>query len=226
MRGTTLNNMVHIHKAIRLFACCHLCPLLVMLVASCAPKHVEIPTFEGVDPREELARKGAIQGINATFEIAFERDGSLMKGDAVLRLTHEELDLQVYSLGFLVAEVSADHRMTRSTPPLDRSRMSLLVDGIRSSFFWWSVKYPDINESEDEYRISNSWRKLYIHKRTFMPLRQIIELDNGRQLHVAYDEPVFMDGMWFPSGMRIELSGHVVTLRIKSVGFKSAGQDL
>jgi hypothetical protein len=143
-----------------------------------------------------------------------------MRGDAVLRLTPDSLDLQVYSLGFLVAEVTSNDTVTRSNPPVDRNRLWMLVDGIRNSFFWWSIKDPSLNGDDDGYRISNSWRKLFINKRTMMPEKQVIELDEGRQLTVFYGEPVLMDGEWFPSRMRIELSNQTLSLRIKTISFK------
>jgi hypothetical protein len=53
-----------------------------------------------------------------------------------------------------------------------------------------------------------------------MPEKQVIELDDGRQLTVFYEEPVLMDGGWFPSRMRIELSNQTLRLSIKAISFK------
>lgn len=192
----------------------------LVLLISCAPKRVEIPTYEGLDPRDVLSSKESVKAIEATFSIEFEKDESRMRGDAVLRLTPDSLDLQVYSLGFLVAEVTSNDTVTRSNPPVDRNRLWMLVDGIRNSFFWWSIKDPSLDGDDDGYRISNSWRKLFINKRTMMPEKQVIELDDGRQLTVFYEEPVLMDGGWFPSRMRIELSNQTLRLSIKAISFK------
>ncbi len=190
-----------------------------VLLASCAPKRVQIPTYEGVDPRDFLSGMETLREMEATFSLEFERDGNLMRGDAVLRLAPDFLDMQVYSLGFLVAEVTSEKTMTRSDPPLDRNRLLMLVEGIRSSFLWWSVKEPTISSEDGLYRVSNSWRRLFIDKRTMMPERQTLELEDGRQLRVSYEEPVLTEGGWFPSGMRIELSGQVLTLKIKTLSF-------
>ena len=193
-----------------------------VLLISCAPKRVEIPTYEGVDPRDVLSSMEAVTAMESTFSLEFEKDGNLMRGDAVLRLAPDFLDLQVYSLGFLVAEVTSDKTMTRSDPPVDRNRLLMLVDGIRSSFFWWSVKYPAISSEDGLYLVSNSWRRLFINSRTMMPEKQIIDLEDGRQLTVLYEEPALMEGGWFPSEMRIELSGQVLSLKIKTLSFTSS----
>jgi hypothetical protein len=193
---------------------------LVILLTSCATKRVEIPTYEEVDILSVLSQKDAIRAIDSQFSIEFERDGRAMRGDAVLKVTRDSLDLQVYSLGFLVAEVVSDDSGTRSAPPLDRGRLLLLVDGIRSSFFWWSIRNPEIKEEEGVYRIANSWRRLLLNRKTLMPEKQTIELEGGRQLTVTYDEPALMEGGWFPSRMKIELANQSVTLKIESLLFR------
>ena len=192
----------------------------IFLLAACAVKRVGMPTYEGVDVLTMLAGKETVKTIDSTFALEFERDGSFLRGDAVLRLTPDTLDLQVYSLGFLVAEVTANETVTRSNPVIDRSRLLMLVDGIRNSFFWWVVRNPTVKDDEEAYRVSNSWKRLYLNRKTLMPEKQVMELEDGRQLVVLYDEPVLMEGGWFPSKMRIELSHQSVNLKIKSLSVK------
>ncbi len=197
-----------------------LCSVFFLLL-SCSPKRVEMPTFEGVDVRDELSKKERIQSVTSTFHIEFERDGSIIRGDAALRLTADSLDLQVYSFGFLVAEITSNHDFTTSNPTIEGSRLLMLIEGIRDSFFWWSIKDPSIREDRDTYRISNSWRRLFVNKKTMMPEKQVIELEDGGQMNIFYDEPAFFDGAWFPSKMRIELSRHSVNLVVKTLSFDS-----
>jgi hypothetical protein len=195
------------------------CSLLIffILFTSCAAKRIEIPTYEGADVLSVLSAKETIRAIDSQFSIEFEKDGSVMRGDAVLKVTPTNLDLQVYSFGFLVAEVVSNDAGTRSDPPLDRSRLLMLVDGIRNSFFWWSVKNPEIREDDGSLRVKNSWKDLLLNRKTLMPEKQVIELEDGRQLTVVYDEPVLMEGGWFPSKMRIELGNRSASLKIKSL---------
>lgn len=179
-----------------------------------------MPVYEGADPADVLSTRDTIREMEATFSIEFEKDGSLMRGDAVLRLTPDMLDLQVYTLGFLVGEVTSDATTTRSEPAMDRNKLSILVDGIRNSFFWWSIKAPAITSEDSLYRVANSWRRLFLDRRTMMPVKQIIDLDDGRQLTVVYEEPELMEGGWFPSRMKIELLNQALSLRIKTLSFK------
>jgi hypothetical protein len=199
---------------------CMLWAVFPLLFLSCVTKKVEIPTYDGVDPRTVLEEREHIKVLESTFSIEFEKEGNIMNGEGALRLTPDSLDLQVYSLGFLVAEVSSNSTETRCDPPLDRNRLSLLVDGLRNSFFWWSVKNPDIRDDQDTYRVSNSWKRVFIDKKTMMPLRQTIELEEGMQLEVLYGDPAFMDGVWFPSKMRIALSHQSVNLTIETLTVK------
>ncbi len=190
--------------------------VLTVLTVSCAPKKAEMPVFEG-GLKGLLAERQGIRSISSTVSIEFDRDGVIMRGDGVLRLTHDTLDLRVYSLGFLVAEVTSNNGVTTSNPPFDRNRLSVLVDGLRSSFFWWSIKDPEIDEDGDTYSVSNSWKRLFINKKTMMPERQIIDLEDGRELDIHYGEPELFSGMWFPSRMRIELSKYSVELKVKTL---------
>jgi len=190
---------------------------LFVLALSCSAKRVEMPSFEGVDLKDELAKRNTIQSLTSTFSIEYEKDGGVVKGDAVLKLTQETLELRVYSLGFLVAEVTSDETTTTSDPPIDRNRIALLVEGLRNSFFWWSVRNGELSELDDTYRLRNSWRRVYISKKTFLPERQIIELEDGRELEVTYEEPDRISGIWFPSKLRIGLSRHSVSLTIKTL---------
>ncbi len=197
--------------------CRFLSVLCFLLLLSCAARRVEIPTFEGVDPKVILAEKENIKSLESTLYIEFEKDGSIMKGDGVLRLTPDSMDLQIYSLGFLVAEVSSNGDVAHSNPPIEKKRLLMLIEGLRHSFFWWSVRNPVIRDYNDTYRVSNSWKKLFLNKRTMMPEKQIIELEGGRQLTAYYEEPALLGGIWFPSRMRLELSSQSVNLKIKTL---------
>src|SRR5512143_2001174 len=105
-----------------------LCAVLSLLFTSCAKKKLEIPTYEGIDPKVLLAEREHIKVLESTFSIEFEKEGSIMKGEGALRLTPDSLDLQVYSFGFLVAEVSSNSTATSCNPPIERNKLSLLVD--------------------------------------------------------------------------------------------------
>ena len=196
-----------------------ICFAMLTMMVSCTPKRIEIPTYEGMDPLTVLAKNDNVSSIQTTFSIEYDRDGRIMKGDAALRMTPEALNLYVYSLGFLVAEITSDNNTVKSRPPLEKNKLEILVDGLRSSFFWWSIKDPDIRDYRDSYYIFNSWKKLLVDKKTMMPEKQLVELDGNRELSVLYKNPDLIDGIWFPSEMQISLSRYSVRLKVKTLSF-------
>jgi len=195
--------------------------ITLVLCAACAPKGVVIPVREGINLRDELTRMGSITSLDASFRIEFVRGESTMKGDAVLRLTPEDLDLRVYSLGFLVSEVTSHEGLMKSNPPIETTRLLLLIDGIRNSFFWWSIEGYEIDEDDAALTlfVTNSWRRIAFNKKTLLPVRQMISLEEGKELHIFYEDPQPFNGVWFPSKMRIELSPYAVTLAIRELSF-------
>lgn len=193
------------------------CAAIVFQLSSCATKRIEIQYYEG-SLYERLRSFEEVRSIKATFSISFDRgDGVVIKGDGVLNLSKDALDLQVYSMGFLVAEVNADNSGVRSNPPVNKNRLIILVDGLRNSFFWWDIKGYDLKDEEDHYIIRNSWKRLKIDKKTMMPLHQVIDLEDDKHLDVSYYEPSDINGFPFPSRIRIELSNYAVDLRIKDI---------
>lgn len=193
---------------------------IILFLFSCTVKRIEMPTYEGVDVREIIAGRSSIKSVEATFSIEFEKDDSTVTGDAVIELTDEVLSLRVYSLGFLAAEVTAENGVIKSNPRLDRNKSAILVDGLTNSFLWWTIKNYEIEEKDDMYQLRSSWRKLLIDKKTMLPRQQTIDLDNGRELNVFYEEPANSGEFWYPSKMRIELTRYAVTLKIKTISFK------
>jgi hypothetical protein len=187
----------------------------MLFTLSCAPKLLELPDYEGVDVKTVIAERKNIKGVNATFHIEFEKNDSTMTGDAALTLTEKTLDLRIYSMGFLMAEIKETDGIIKSIPPADRNKSTILVEGLRSSMLWWLIKDYGIEEQNNNYHIRNSSRKIVIDKKTMLPVSQTIELDNGKELRISYEES--NSDVLHPSRMKIELSKYVVKLKIKSI---------
>jgi len=202
------------------FVHCSLFTVLCSLFfVSCAPKRIELPDYEGIDVRTVITERSSIKGVNATFHVEFEKADSTIAGDAALTLTERTLDLRIYSMGFLMAEIKETDGIIKSTPPSDRNKNIILVEGLRSSMLWWLIKDYEIEEQSNSYHIRNSSRKIVIDKKTMLPVSQTIELDPGKELRISYEEPANSNGFWYPSRMKIELSKYVVKLQIKSISF-------
>lgn len=196
------------------------CTSALLLLASCAStKKLELPDYTGVDVRKVIAGHSSVKGVNATFHIEFEKNDSTMTGDAALTLTEKTLDLRIYSMGFLMAEIKETDGIIKSNPPADRNKSTILVEGLRNSILWWLINDYKVEEQNANYLIRNLNRKIVIDKKTMLPLSQTIELENGRELRIFYNEPANSNGFWYPSQMKIELSKYVVKLQIKSISF-------
>lgn len=203
---------------------CLLCSAF-FLTLSCSVKKVELPLQEQKASLKDILARKADLSISSIFDIEFERSGRIVKGEAALQLTPDLFDLRVYSLGFLVAEVRADNNGIFSNPRIDKDRLSVLVEGLRNGFFWWSVKDPVISDNHDNYEVSNTMRRLAISKETMLPVSQEIELGDGRLLNIRYEEPAMIEGIWFPSRLKAVLSNYSVKLKIKSLAFNPPEPD-
>ncbi|MDI6744244.1 MAG: hypothetical protein QMD07_02590 [Thermodesulfovibrionales bacterium] len=191
--------------------------VLLFFLLSCTAKRVELPDYSAVDVKTVIAERKNIKGVNATFYIEFEKNDSTMTGDAAVTLMEKSLDLRIYSMGFLMAEIKEKDGIIKSIPPADKNKSTILVEGLRNSMLWWLIKDYGIEEQNNSYLIRNSSQKIVIDKKTMLPVSQTIELDNGRELRISYDEPANSNGFWYPSRMKIALSKYVVKLKIKSI---------
>jgi hypothetical protein len=195
---------------------------LVLLAASCAPKRVTMPSYEGRAFHDVLAEKSGISGIDTRFAILFERKGSEIKGDAALDISKSgDLSLRIYSLGFLAMELTSRNGRVKSDPPLDRRKKVILTRGLRDCLFWWDMKEYVLQEENGYYLLKNAERELWIDKKTFLPSRQTVRFEDGRELKIFYSDPANDGDNWYPSKIRIEMSRYAVTLTIKKMTFKS-----
>ncbi|HKN19605.1 MAG TPA: hypothetical protein VJW95_07395 [Dissulfurispiraceae bacterium] len=214
------------------FVCC-------LLFFSCAPKYAEKPSREGLSLSDVLAKMNTIQSIEAVLSIDYEKNDSTMSGDAFLNLSPAALDLRIYYLGFLAGEVKEDNGVIKSKPKLDKFKSVFLVDGLRNSFLWWTISDYTIQDREDSYVLRNFNRQLIISKKNLLPLEQTIQLDNGEEMTISYDEPAYNkpaaeknrldpEIAWYQSHLSIRYKNHQVKVRVKSYTAtiqKTAGQQ-
>jgi hypothetical protein len=194
--------------------------IALIFLFSCAPKRVEIPTYEGVDVKEVLSARKTIAAIDATFTIIFEKDDTEMRGEGVLNISRNgDLNLRVYSFGFLALEVISKEGVIRSNPRIDRNKCRILTQGLRDCLFWWDIKDYDVDEKDGAYLLKNFSREVWFDKRTILPIRQRVTLENGRDLYISYEDMTKIGDVWGPSTIKIELSQYSVKLKIKEISF-------
>ncbi len=197
---------------------------IFILLCSCAAPEVQVPIYEDMDVEEALHMKERISAIEAEFSITFYRDDSKRSGDGVLTISkYGDLNLRVYSLGFLAFELTSQHGIIKSVPVLDRTKREILTYGLRDCLFWWDIRDYGIDEQEGVYLIRSYPRKLWIDRKTMLPVQQSVQLEDDRELWFYYEEPQKMGDVWYPSKIRIELSRYSLTLEFDEMMF--IGED-
>jgi hypothetical protein len=195
---------------------------VAFVLVSCAPKAVEMPSFEGRDFREAFSAREAVSSIDTVFSIAFEKRDSERKGDGALTISRTgDMSLRVYSLGFLAMELTSQDGVVKSSPRIDKTKTFLLTEGLRDCLFWWDMKDYTVEDTPDCFVLRNGERTLWIDKKSLLPVRQKIFFDIGKELNIYYEAPRKADGLWYQSRIRIELSRYSVSLTVKKISFKA-----
>lgn len=193
---------------------------ILLIIFACAPRRVEIPSYEGVDVIEVLAAKKPVSDIEAVFSITFETEDTWVKGDGKANISRNgDLDLRVYSFGFLAFELVARDGIIKSNPHVDKNKAAVLSYGLRDCLFWWDVDGYTLEEEDNAFLFSHAVRKIWIDKKTMLPLKQTISLSDDRELVITYENPEKINETWYPSKIRIQLARYGVVLVIKELLF-------
>jgi outer membrane lipoprotein-sorting protein len=197
--------------------------ITLILFFSCVTKRIEIPVYEGIDVRDVLSAKNSISAMDATFSIIFEKGDSEMRGEGVLNISRiGDLSLRVYSFGFLALEVTSENGMIKSNPRIDRNKSKMLTQGLRDCLFWWDIQDFEIDEKDGMYLLRNFSREIWLDKKTILPIKQRVSLEDGKELRISYEDVEKMGDVWYPSTIKIELSQYSVTLKMREILFTSA----
>jgi len=192
----------------------------LLILYSCAVKRTDLPDYQGMDVQEVLSSRNDISSIETTFAITFEKDDMEMRGDGALNLLKNgDLSMRIYSFGFLAFEMTAHNGIIKSNPPIDRTKGIILSSGLRDCLFWWDIKDFSVEEDESAYILKNMTRSLWINRETMLPIKQMISLEDGRELMIRYENPDYAGALWYPSKIRIELARYAVTLNIREISF-------
>lgn len=198
----------------------------LLIICSCSVKHTQIPDRTGMDLGEIISSRSMISSIDTTFSIVFEKDDTEMRGDGALNLLKNgDLSMRIYSFGFLAFEMTSHNGIIKSKPLVDRNRGVMLSAGLRDCLFWWDMQDFSMEEDENRYLLQNTRRSLWIDKKTMLPEKQMILLDDGRELTISYEDPDYSSAHWYPAKIRIKLARSVVTLNIREISFLPGDQS-
>jgi hypothetical protein len=211
------------------FSFCLLLTACCLFLAACAPQtRPDGPHFENISLDEALGQYKKISSINAILGIEYEKNDAVMTGDGSISVSPDSLALRIYYLGFLQGEIYQENGVIRSNPKIDRNKSDLLVNGLKSSLFWWNIQDFARTETDDAYELRNTFQKIIVDKITLLPVEQTIALENGETLNITYGRPEqrltedgkVIDGNsplgWYPSRLKIQLRNFVVRITVKS----------
>jgi hypothetical protein len=192
----------------------------VLLAASCTPKLTAPPVLKEMSLEEALSERRTISRIDAAFSVLFEKADSEIRGEGILNaFGNGDLDLRVYSLGFLALELLSRNGVVKSNPGLDSAKKAILSQGLRDSLFWWDINDFTVRDEGLYYLLRNASREITVDKESMLPLKQQIFFSDGKMISVYYDNPAKEDGLIYQTKMKIELARYSVTLTIKSISF-------
>ena len=62
---------------------------------------------------------------------------------------------------------------------------------------------------------------VWVDKKTILPKKQIIILEDGREISIYYESFEKVNNVFFPAMIRIELAKYSITLKLKEISFTS-----
>lgn len=187
-----------------------------------------MPSFADADLNMLFKVLSDASSVEAVISMEYEKQNNLMQGDASLAISENHIDLKIYYLGFLAGYLKESNGTVTASQRMDNNKRAILIEGLRNSFLWWKIKDYNVTDEGEFYTLKNYNRKILVHKRTLLPVQQTIELYNGDELKIIYDSPAKIEqtasvdsglsslGLWYQSGMRIELNNHLLKIKIKS----------
>ena len=135
---------------------------------------MEMPLLEEKPLDKVIAERNGISQIDSTFSVIFEKADSETRGDGVLNIFNNgDMELKVYSLGFLAMELTSRNGVVKSKPRLDRDKTGMLTQGIRDSLFWWDIKDFNVDDEGGCYLLRNAEREITINKKSGLPEKQL-----------------------------------------------------
>ena len=201
---------------------------LLLLISCAAPKLAEKPSHRGTSLNDALSQYRKISSISTVVGLDYEKNDVIMSGDASLSVSPDKLSLRIYYLGFLQGEVYEENGKIKSKPKLDKNKSLILVEGLKSSLFWWNITDYTVTETADAYELRNGYRRVVVNKESLLPVEQTIELENGDTIAISYDTPsriISEDGKetldnsplsWYQSRVKIQLKNYIVRINVKS----------
>ncbi len=198
--------------------------ILLIITLSCA-KRLTFSPEQRLTPEEYLQELKKIKNMKFIFSINLKRNDETISGDASLKINGEETKLSIYSMGFLISEIKTEgNSIEMKGKNLNKEKAILLIEGLRNTFMWWNIEEMEIQKIDDTVILRNSWRKVFLERRSLIPFQQYIYLDRSFTISILYSEPEKIsainniDSLYFPSKINITIpkNGEII-MKVKEI---------
>lgn len=200
--------------------------LIIFLLFGCAEKKpVTIKDFYAENIEDFIKKMENYNFIDAVLNLQYEAKNSILNGDALLKISNNELLLRIYYLGFPVGEIYEENGEVSSNIFIEKDRLKQLAIGIRKGFIWWNGNFTITEESEN-FILREAERTIILKKDGFMPLKQTLIVDN-KTISITYDEHKKIqteDGtiLNMPFSISVFYKNRTLRIKIEKINIKNA----
>ncbi|MDI1472703.1 MAG: hypothetical protein QMD43_00055 [Thermodesulfovibrio sp.] len=163
--------------------------LIIITISGCAEKKPQVlKEFYAENIQEFIRKMQNYQSLESSLTIDYESKGSLLSGDAALKIYKNETLLRVYYMGFPVGEVYEKEGEFSSNLPMEKDKIIQILTGIKRGFMWWNGDFEVIeNEKNFILRERESDREIVLTKNGFMPVSQTFTFEN-QKIFIVYED--------------------------------------
>lgn len=163
--------------------------IFYIFIASCATSTPtrDIPKTEGLD--EKLNHLKKISQILVHGDIILQKSNRKVQGNFVLSVKGDDIDMQVFSKGISVGEITLENNKITMSPSLNNEYLDyMFAVVVRDSITWWNIYDYAIKSGSEAYILKNSWKKVYIDSFMLVPVKQIFSLRWFKKVDVDYSK--------------------------------------
>ncbi|MFQ3573247.1 MAG: hypothetical protein SNJ53_01280 [Thermodesulfovibrionales bacterium] len=198
---------------------------LLLIIASCAKPHVTLPDYRDSNLQTLISELSEITGIEASLEVEFDKGDMVINGDMFLKADEKSMLLRIYYLGFPAGEIVEKDGEIRNTIKISKGRAQMIALGLKRSLFWWKNRFLTTTDDDDLYILLGDGIEVIIDKKSLLPIRQRLTLQNGESLDIYYAEPKQVEEAyrrggvtdWYQSAVTLSYRNYKALSRINSL---------
>lgn len=193
---------------------------LIFLLSCAKQKSIVLQEFSPVGIEDFLRKMQDYSSAEAILNLYYEGKGGTLNGDAILKIKKSELLLRVYYFGFPAGEIYEEKGQVTSTVFIEKEILKQIVTGVRKGIIWWQGDFS-VDESSEEFILKENGRKVYIHKKDFTPIKQLLTIDD-RNILITYgrNEKVYTeDGVLLniPLSIQVNYKNRLLRIEIEKI---------